>query len=209
MNTEQISKYRYPFYILKHPIDGYEELRFNKKGSMLIANIILFLWFLLGVINDQNTGFIFNNIRPEDYNIIFKAVSTIGIFMLWVISNWSLCTLTDGEGKFKDIYITSAYALIPFVISYLPILFLNNVLTAEEGIFINYMALLVKIYSVVLIINAIKSVHQFTLKKTIATIILTVFGILIIIFLGFLLFTLFQQVIDFIISIVNELLFRM
>lgn len=32
---------------------------------------------------------------------------------LWVLANWCLTTLFDGEGTLKDVYIATCYALTP------------------------------------------------------------------------------------------------
>ena len=43
MRFETMSPLRYLFYIFIHPVTGFEELKYNKKGSLVLANCIM-LW---------------------------------------------------------------------------------------------------------------------------------------------------------------------
>ena len=51
MNYAQISKKKYLFYILIHPVTGFEELKYNRKGSLLYANTyaLCLHWRILSV----------------------------------------------------------------------------------------------------------------------------------------------------------------
>ena len=69
-------------------------------------------------------------------NIVLEFCSILIPFMLWVIVNWSLTTLMEGKGTFKDIYIASAYAFTPVIILNIPATIISNFLIAEEGVII-------------------------------------------------------------------------
>ena len=40
---DTMSPYLYPFYIMRHPRDGFLELKANKKGSSIVVAIIVFM----------------------------------------------------------------------------------------------------------------------------------------------------------------------
>ena len=60
----------------------------------------------------------------------------------------------------------------------------------------------------VLIISAMKAVHQYTMPKTLLAILFTVVAMVIIVLVLMLLVSLFQQVVMFVYSIYTELMYR-
>ena len=197
------------FYTMFHPFQGFELIKLKKKGSVKLSFAILAIWFLSVILARQLTGFIFNPFRVDKLNILSLIPGTIILFMVWVISNWGFCTLLDGEGTFKEIWIVSAYALVPYIIFTLAQIFLSNFITLEGGVFLNWIFQLGRCWSVIMIIVALHEVHQYTFKKTFASIILTILGMCIIAFLTLLTFSLYNQVVVFFRTVYNEIIYRL
>ena len=200
---------QFPFYLIAHPGKGWEELKDEKQGSLLLANIILLLSFLMSIIQFQATGFIFNPNKLDEMNLLINFASTIGIFTLWCIANWAICTLLDGKGTFKEIWIFSAYSRLFYVLSVIPIVLLSNMLTRDEGLFLTIFETVQIGYSVFMMTAAVKAVHQYTFKKTVFSMALTVAGIVLIIVIILLFFSLFSQIWSFGSTLVQEILMRM
>lgn len=192
-----------------HPFEGFEDMRWKKAGSIKYSIIIILLWFVASIFYNRLYGFQFYVEADKMFNVIPYIVQTIVLFITWVVGNWAVCTLLDGEGTMKNIFIYSAYALIPYVVSIYLDVFLSHILIRDEYIFIEAISILGLGWSVVLVFSAIKSVHQYTLTKTIFAIILTIAAMLIMLFLLVLLLSLFQQVYVFAYSIYTELAYRM
>ena len=112
--------------------------------------------------------------------------------------------MVDGEGKFLDIYIASAYALVPVVLINIPLLVMSNLITIKEAAFYNFFDSVSIIWTVFLFLVGIMTVHQFTMPKTIGTILVALLGMVIIVFLFVLFFALIQQLINFVILLVKE-----
>lgn len=208
LNMSTMPKLQYPFYIMIHPVEGYEELRWNKKGSLKLSMCIMLLWFVSAIIKTSGTGFIFNNHDPERLNIIILFLNTVVVFAVCIISNWCFCTLTDGEGKFIDIWITCSYALLPYILVSLIVTFLSNLLVRQEFIFLQYLEMLSILWSCWLAVSAIMVTHQYTLKKTMAAIFMTGVGVFIVLFICVLTLSIFQNLLIFIQTIYSEISFR-
>ena len=200
--------WKWPFYVVAHPFEGYDDLRWKKGYSMRVAWVIVLAFFIISVCSAQLTGFLFNRTYVKVFNIIPYFSSSVILFLTWVIGNWSLCTLFDGEGTMKNIFCVSAYALIPYLVSEVIIIAASNALLLTEQGFIVFFRYLGIGWSVILMISAMKTVHQYSLPKTIAAMFFTVVAMAIILFLAILLLTLFQQVFVFVYAIYTELMYR-
>lgn len=191
-----------------HPIEGFEDLRWKKQGSMKIAMGIVLLFFIAMVANVRLIGFAFNTAYTKVFNVVPLIVQSVVYFFTWVIANWSVCTLLDGEGRLKQICINSAYALVPYIVGIFVKVFLSNFMVLDESIWLNAVGLLGLGWSIVLMFQAMKAVHQYSFLKTLACIALTLVAMLLILFLLILLISLFQQVYVFFYSIYTEISYR-
>ena len=191
-----------------HPVEGFEDLRWKKKGSMKISMIIILLLFVSMVFNRQLTGFQFNTAYVKVFNVVPLIVQSVVYFFTWVIGNWSICTLLDGEGTLKKICIYSAYSLVPYIACTFISVILSNLLVQEESVWIYAIQYVGLGWSVILMIQAMKAVHQYSFGKTLLSIVGTLIAMLIILFLVILLLSLFQQVYVFGYSIYTEITYR-
>ncbi len=192
-----------------HPFEGYEDMRWKKAGSIKYAIVIILLWFVASIFYNRLYGFQFYTEPDKMFNIIPYIVQTIVLFITWVVGNWAICTLLDGEGSMKNIFIYSAYALVPYVVSIYLDVFMSHFLIRDEYVFIQAVSYIGLGWSVVLVFSAIKAVHQYSLTKTVFAIILTIAAMLIMLFLLVLLLSLFQQVYVFAYSVYTEIAYRL
>lgn len=200
--------WKWPFYVAKHPFEGFEDVRWKKAYNSKVALIIVLCFFIVNVCQRLMTGFIFQTNFEKVFNVVPILSSSVIIFFIWVVGNWSLCTLFDGEGKMNEIMCVSAYSLVPYIISQIVYIFASRVLTRQEGTILTLITYIGLVWSAVLIISAMKAVHQYTMPKTILAIIFTIVAMVIIVLVLILLVSLFQQVVMFVYSIVTELMYR-
>lgn len=195
-------------HVIFHPVEGFEDLRWKKKGSIKLSLIIVCALFIAMVAERRLMGFQFNMSYDKIFNVIPLIVQSFVYFFTWVIGNWAICTLFNGEGTLKKICIYSAYALVPYIFCiYIAVLF-SNFLLQEEAIwamFIHYVGLG---WSLILMIQAMRAVHQYTFGKTLLSMVMTIVAMLLILFLAILLLSLFQQVYVFIYSVYTEVAYR-
>ena len=193
---------------ITHPAEGFEDMRWKKAGSLKIAFFIVFLLFLAVIADGRLYGFQFGVTYDNTFNIIPYIVKSIVLFAAWVVGNWSICTLLDGEGTAKNICIYSAYALIPYIAQIFINVILSHFLVQDEVVFMNAIRIIGVGWSAILLFSAIKSVHQYSFGKTIFAIILTIVAMLIMLFLLVLFMSLVQQVYIFISTIYTEISYR-
>ncbi|MBD5115996.1 MAG: YIP1 family protein [Ruminococcaceae bacterium] len=200
--------WKWPFYVARHPFEGFEDVRWKKAYNSKVALIIVLCLFIVTVAARLMTGFIFQTNFEKVFNVVPLFSSSVIIFFIWVVGNWSLCTLFNGEGKMQQIMCVTAYALVPYIISQIVYIFASNILTRQEGTILTFISYIGIVWSAVLIISAMKAVHQYTMPKTILAILFTIVAMVIIILVLILLISLFQQVVMFVYSIYTELMYR-
>jgi hypothetical protein len=69
-----------------------------KKGSNLSATIYLLLFFLAYIYFIFETSFLFNPVIPSEINMFQQMITIFLPFFLFVIANYLVCSIRDGEG---------------------------------------------------------------------------------------------------------------
>lgn len=200
---------RNPFYTLLHPFNGFWEMKYERKGRLSVAFGIVALLVVAMIVKRQLSGFVINFNNPDQLSTLNELKFILLPFLLWCIANWSLTTLMDGEGKFTEIMIATAYSLLPLVLIYFPQVLYSNVITADESSFYYLLDTIAMIWFIWLLFTGTMTVHQYSAGKTIVTMLLTLVMMGIIIFLGVLFFSMLQQMVNFASSIYREITFRL
>lgn len=200
---------RYAVYVIFHPFDGFWDLKHEKRGSTSAATIIIGLVVLAYVFMRQYLGYIFNTKRPETLNIFVEIASVVIPFMIWCVVNWSLTTLMDGKGTMEEIYIASAYALMPIVLIYIPATIISNFITIEEGPLL-YLALAVgAIWAGTLMVLGTMVTHEYEMTKTLLIIVAILIGVGGVIFVSLLFFMVIDLIIQFVSELYSEFVYRL
>lgn len=209
MAKKTMSPYKYPFYIMLHPFEGFEELVYRNAFSIKTSIVILVVFLLSAVFKYQYEGFSFNTNDTTSMNIFLMIFYTVFMFLLFCIGNWALCTLLDGLGTFKRIWVVVSYALVPYLICTLICTFSSIVLTVDEGAFINILSWVGILWSVFLLLTGMMAVHEYSFGQAVVAVLLTIVAMAIILFIMLLAVTLFMQVYNIFKSIFYEILYRM
>lgn len=202
---DTMSPYLYPFYICRHPKDGFLELKANKKGSPTIVVITVALWLFVELFYRAATGFDMNQFNADDMSLLRTAVVTVAMFLMVCISNWCICTLMEGKGKLLDICVVGANALVPYIFVRFLTTILSWVFAGDEQVFLNYAVIVAELWGVLIAFSGLQEIHEYTFLKTIYAIGLTIVCLIIMFFIVLMLLILFEQLYFFITTVVFEL----
>jgi hypothetical protein len=212
INKDSLKEYKrslkFSLHVIGHPFDGFWDLIHEKRGSLAAANTIIIAVLLIRIWRMQMTNFMFIMYRPQNFNVLMCCLELIVPIVIGCISNWCLTTLFDGKGTLKNIYMAVCYAYTPYVLLQLPMIFLSNIVTAEEGVFWTYLNSFTDIWIAILILSAMMMIHDYSLGKAIFAAIATAVGMLIIIFILLLFFSLISDGFAYFISLYKEIAFR-
>lgn len=175
---------------------------------MVVSGVILLLWFFVSTIERQGTGFIFNLNRPEDLNLWLMAAKTFGIFVLFTACSWAVGSLNQGEGTFARIVNTCACAVVPYILAVLFKTVASNFIVYEEGALFDAVVIVALLYAVFMLFSAVMTAHQYSAGKTVVSLLLTLFAIVVVLFVLVLIFSLMQQLGIFVMTVYNEIMFR-
>lgn len=196
-----------PFYTIMHPFDASYDIRYKNKGNWYFSLIILLVFFLVSVFQRQSTGYIFNNNKLSDLNAPLKFVGVILPFTLFVIANWVVSILFNGTGRFRDIWIYSAYCCIPYIIGNFVAVLLSNVLVMEEP-FGEYVQIFGAAWSLIILFIGLMVMHEYHFTKNLFGCLCTIFIMFILFFLIMLLGSLASDLYGFVVTIAKEIMFR-
>ncbi len=203
-----MNKWKFVPYVVFHPIEGFNEMRY-KKGESFGISILLYLLFVFSLIAQQKyCGLQFAFTDDAQVSIQRTLVSTLGLMVTAVFSNWGFCVLLEGKARLKEIWILINYALIPHTAFSFLYVILSNMATREEGMLLGVLMWIGTGWSAFLLLRALMTYHEFTFSGAIGSVVLTVVGVAIILFLLLLLVSLFQKVFSTFSVIFNEILFR-
>jgi len=194
---ETLLAVRFSWFVIFHPFKGFWELKREKRGNISSATLILLAMVFVFILRRQFTGFIINPHDINTMNIVIQFSFILLPFLLWCVSNWSITTLMDGEGSLKDIYIATAYALVPIVLLNIPMLIISNIFVLEEMTLYSLIEGVSIFWAVFLVLVGIMTIHQFTMSKTIGAILITLAGMVVILTIVLLFFSLIQQMLYF------------
>ena len=123
---------KYAKHVMFHPFDGFWDLTHEGRGTLAAAHPFLVLFLLTWELKLMYTNFQFINAPVQYINIYEQCASLLIPLPILCLSNWSLSTLFDGKGRFPDIYMAMCYALVPYVLIQLPLIFVRPILTFGE-----------------------------------------------------------------------------
>lgn len=201
---------RFAWHVIFHPLDGFWELKYLSKGSAVSASIILAVFCITYVFSRMFTGFVFNTIDLSQFNVVLEVVSILLPFGLWCGANWALTTLMEGKGTIRDVYIATAYSLVPMILVLIPLTVVSNFITAEEGLLFYGLPLILGLAwsGILVVLGAVMTTHEYDLRKTVLTCILTVAGMVFTMFLALLFVDLVEEVVTFVNELITEFSYR-
>ncbi len=188
-----------------HPSDNFADIKEKHLGSIPLCLLLLLLFYVVTVMKTISGGFLFSNYDPATFNSIFVLIRSVGLVVLWIVSNWLVCTLLGGKGKMKEIIIVTCYSLLPLIVEGIIYIILSNVLLPSEASFLSILSTIALIYFGIMLVIGMLKIHDYSMGRFLGTTLLTVVGMAIIVFLIIMLVILIQQFGAFVITLVTEL----
>ena len=207
--TPEIVKANSTFFkTLIHPIDSFYNVKYEGKGSVLISSSMMLLYFIFNVLAITAGGFMYVSYDPMKYNSGLTFLGTTVVALLFCIVNLGVCTLAEGKGRLKEIFIVTGYSLLPQIIYKVIFIIGSYFLVYSESTIFFVLEAVSWIATIVILLIGLVVVHDYSFFKAVGMAILTVIGMALVAFIVVLVLTLFQDLFQFIDGAVKELLYR-
>ena len=207
-SAQWTEKLRYFGFSLLHPFEGFYDIRFRGKGSMLLALISLFIYGVVKCCSYQYTGFIMNLNDPYEMNSVSVFLSSTLIVVLFAVSNWTVTTLFGGKGNMASIFTVLCYSLAPLSAINLLVIFLSNYIILDEAMIVNMLSGIGIVWFVFLVISGFCVIHEYGLFRNLASLVITFVAAFLIVFIMVLFLTLEEKMFGFFGDVIREFIRR-
>ncbi len=192
-----------------HPIDGAYAVK--REGMISSAAIAFFmvLFMVIMIVNKYFGGFLVKNVMDGSYYIVTDIAVVIFGFIFAAAMTYLICTISDGEGRFKEILMSYLYSFTPYFIIQPMLYLVGMVVTFNESFIIEFGNVIMFAWIAVLIFLSIKEINNYSVKETFKVIGITLFAAVVFVALAFIMYILAAQVINFVKSIYGEVVYRL
>lgn len=200
-----VDDFLFMFRFIKRPADSFYYLKKDLRGSLTFA-LLIYAWVVVvRVLSLYLTGFIFSPYAaPSQVRVETEVLYFVLPLVLWNAANYLVSTISDGEGRLRDVIIGTAYSLFPYALFALPIALLSNVLTLNEAFLYSFSTQLMWAWVALMLFIMVKEVHNYSFSETVRNILTTLFTMAMFLLTGYILYVLFNQLYEFVRAIVQE-----
>lgn len=200
-----VDDFVFMFRFIKQPVDSFYYIKRNYRGSLLFAGLLYTWVVVVRVLSLYLTGFIFNPyVSLADIQVENEILITLVLIFIWNAANYLVSTISDGEGRVRDVVIGTAYSLFPFALFALPIALISNVLTQNEVFIYTFSLNIMWVWIGMMLFIMVKEIHNYSFSETVRNVLVTIFTMALFLLTAYILYVLFNQLFDFISAITQE-----
>ena len=198
-NTFQIA-----WKIVWHQFETLGEMKYQKTASYRDAVVMVGSYAVIRIISVVVSSFLYRSTSLAMTDWVYEIGLAVAPWFLLSVSNYGICTLGDGEGKFKEIMVSGAFTLAPFLFFSLPLALLTKWLSLSESGFLQLFQIFLFLLCGFIVFAIHQEIHNLSISKTIFIFVLTIVGALMMGYLMVLFYGLLMQLLDFISQIMRE-----
>jgi len=163
------------------------------------------LFFIAYMAYKTSKGFIYQFYDIEDLDINAMVIGFFTILGLFIICNYLVTSIKDGDGTFKQVYMIPAYASIPCLISMTTITVLSHFLTLNESFMLTVILYIGIIWSIICMYLGFQTVHDYTTQETVVSFILCFVLMLIAAIMALIIIIMWEQLWQFLKTLGKEM----
>ena len=197
----------YGFYVIFHPFDGFYDLKHEHRGSVRASLVFIAVAVLTFFYPGVGQGYVLNP-TGKVTTIMTQLISVAVPLILFVLANWCLTTLFDGEGSFKDIFIATSYSLLPLPLLIIPTTIASNWVSSSEASIITFIGTVAFIWVGILLFFGTMVTHDYSMFKNFIIIFFTIVAMAVIVFIVLLFSMLLSKLVSLVTNLITEIQYR-
>lgn len=201
-----VCDFRYAGKTAKSPMNRYYDIRRHRKGSVLGATVIYAVFFLIYMLYQTKKGFIYQYTAIEDMDIGGIVAGFFILLGLFIFCNWLVTSINDGDGTLAQVYMIPAYGCLPLMVSLLLITVCSYGMTYNESFLLTILLLVGAVWSVLLIFLGLMTVHDYSAKETVMSLVLTAVFMAIVAIMALIIVIMSEELYEFLYTIAQEVL---
>lgn len=192
-----------------YPSDAFYEIKRDRaKQSMIPVLILLLIIMIIRVVQIFLTHFPLSVLDPTEANLGSEMFIMITPLISWAISAFGVTSIMDGKITLRESFTATVYSMMPYILLTIPIALVSRVMSLSEYPFYQFFQFTLGAWVFILFFLQISKLNQFSFWKTVGTMILCFLGVLLIWASIGIIFTLSNQLYQFIRDVILELTIR-
>ena len=194
--------------VLKHPVDTFYDIRRENKGHMITAFVLYLVEYGLFMAYFLGSGFVLIGNSAQDASVAFLSCIFWAPVLLFNISNYLVAEVGEGKARFRDVFISTAYMLAPFVVFMPLVILLSHMVTGNELALLQLGIIAIVGWVVVNLVICTMQIHMFEIGEALTHLLITAFLMAVVVLAGSLIYMLCDEIINIIVAVTKEVYYR-
>ncbi|GAA3408868.1 YIP1 family protein [Paenibacillus hodogayensis] len=203
-----LTQLRHTGYLIKQPIEGFHAIRHENKASLTSSLLIGGAAIASFSFVKADTSFVFNPAVYTGVKLGPLAAQFAALWIGWVISNFLVSSLMRGEGRLRDVFNGSAYALFPVIIVGIPLTLLSHILTLSEQAIFGFLQIGLVGWTALLFFWMVQGIQNYSVGEAVLNIVFSLLALAVMSTLLFIFISLSGELVHFVYSLYQEVVIR-
>lgn len=193
--------------MLFHPIDGFNNIKRNREnirwwtiGALLaaLAAVQILFWRLIHFPLSPQIIFVS---YPREIIVFFVPLIS------WILVGYAMTSISDGKQTFKESMAANLYSLVPYILFYLPVTALTNVMSRSDSGIYTGLVMFLYAWCAALLFTNLKIMNEYVFKTALLNVFKIIFAVLCCWLIVFMLYIVVSQLFTFSADIIKEATF--
>ncbi len=180
-----------------------------KRMSTVLVIVLLALALSVSVFSIYFTHYPLSTVSVRKANLLLECGKLFVPVLTWILASYAMTTILDGATKIGEAMIYNTLSLMPYVLFTVPVVLLSRVMDGgQAGLYYTLTGGQIA-WVILLMIVGLKEMNEYSVKKTVLVVLLTVFTMAVIWATIVLLFTISSQFVTMIREVYYEIVYRL